>query len=319
MLVLSHQDPSNMQTLIITLLSSGGFVESKKVSLPTLGQNRKKTTLWSSISWINGNYLQGALYEKRHTGDELWDTWLLNPYQLDWKSLENLADGLNRAEASGFSISPDMTRVLYVNEQYQLVLHDLIQNRSLWEYSDYDGINPVITSPTLADAIWSEDGTMLALPISRDSGGENWPGVLILDQYGKIVHLMDFGMRQFGLSWSNDKQYVSFYGNQYVGLDLQSDMQPIIRVMDINDGLVRDLCRLGEGIEPVSNIFWSPDQKFLTYYLQNIKADQDKFIIQKLSDPRLRALQLYDDNHELIYFQFVGWSKYHWTSANLQP
>ncbi|MBE7436028.1 MAG: hypothetical protein HS100_19080 [Anaerolineales bacterium] len=310
-LVIFHQDPAALENLSITFISNRGAIENKNVRVPTLEQSRDKIIAWFPISWVNSNYLQGVLYEKGNSGDELWETWLLNPYELEWKSLSSISNGINQAQHSGFSISPDMTRVLYINNQYHLVLYDLTQSKDIWEYSNYDGINPVMTSPVLADAIWSEDGKMLALPISTGVP-ENREGILVIDQNGKTLRLMDFGMRQFGLSWSNDKNFISFYGNQRTGLTPASDMQSVIRVMDANSGLSRDLCILSENTEPRGGIIWSPDQQFLVYALQNNNAKRDEFIIQKLNDPQLQIIPF---DKDWPNFDFLGWSTEPWDKA----
>lgn len=314
--VISHQDSSELETLSITLLSNRGTAENKKLHLPAGKQN--KTYLWFSVDWANSNYLQGILSEKGNTGAELWESWLLNPYQLEWKSLSNIMNNLDLAEETGFSISPDMSQVLYINEQYQLILYDLIHNKTLWEYSDYDGIFPRLTSPNLSDAVWSTNGEMLALPITRDKG--RTPGILIFDKSGKIINSIYFGDYQFGFNWSKDGQLISFYENRSTSIDGIGKLRPVIRIIDMKDGLIRDLCSLNEQVEPsqgISNnrIVWSPDQQFLAYSSWGSSENmKDGIILQKLSDPQVRIIEV--DTNTMI---LLGWSAYHWTSANSQP
>jgi len=310
-LVIFYQKPSDKNTLFIIILSNRGIVETKNIPLPIWEQIQGKANAWLSGGWVNNNYLQGILYDRENPEDKLWEPWLLNLEQLEWKSLSNINNTLDPVENSGFSISPDLTRVLYVNKQYQLVLHDLIQNEAIWTYSDYDGLNPFVHSPGLADATWSEDGKMLATTISNNAN-QNQPSILILDQSGKILHLMDFGTGQLGLSLSNNKKFLSFWGNQSTGLTTASGWRPVIRVMEISAGLVRDLCMLSENLAPWGGIIWSPDQQFLAYTVQDINTKRDELIIQKLNDPQLRILHLYDESQN---FDFLGWSKEHWDKA----
>lgn len=314
-LVISFQKPSEMGALSITILSNRGAVENKKIPLPVWEQNQDRTNSWFSVDWANNNYLQGVLYDKERIEDELWEPWLLNPYQLEWKSLSSINNFIGQVERSGFSIAPDLTKVLYINKQYQLILYDLIRNKILWEYSDYDGVSPNLTSPNLSDAVWSTEGNLLALPITRNEA--RTPGILIIDRNGSIVNSIYFGDYQFGLSWSGDGQLLAFYEDRSVtnGARIES-VQPVVRIMDMKDGLLRDLCLLNEQTTPsqgISNnrIIWSPDQQYLAYSSWNSdKTVQDGIILQKLSEPQVQIIPLDTDTMTLL-----GWSKEHWEKA----
>lgn len=310
-LITFYQVPSDRKTLFIVILSNLGTIETKNIALPISEQIQGKANTWLSGGWVNDNYLHGILYDRENHEDNLWEPWLLNLEQLEWISLSSINNTLDPVENSGFSISPDLTKVLYVGQPYQLVLYDLTHNKILWEYSDYDGINPVMTSSILADATWSEDGSMLAMPISNNAN-QDQPGILILDQTGKILHLMDFGTGQLGLSWSNNKKFLSFWGNQRTGLTVANSSRSVIRVMDTENGLVRDLCMLGENIEPWGHVFWSPDEQFLAYTVQDRNAKREELVIQKLNDPQLQIVHLYDESQS---YEFLGWSKEHWDKA----
>ena len=311
-LLVSYSKPSDKENLVIETLSNLRVVETKSIPFPVWTKNEEKPNSWLSVDWANKEYLLGVLYDEQHNGDRIWETWLLNPYQSKWKSLSSLDNTLDPAEQSGFSISPDLTKVLYVSQKFQLVLYDINQNKILWEYGDYDGINPVLNSPSLADATWSKDGSMLAMPISNHAN-QDQPGTLILDQSGKILHVVDFGNREYGLSWSNDDKFLAFWGNQITELTTStSDWRSIIRVMEISTRLVRDLCILNENFHPWGHIFWSPDQEFLAYTVQDYNTKRDELLIQKLIDPQLRVIHLYDETQN---FDFLGWSQEHWNKA----
>jgi hypothetical protein len=209
-LIIFYQKPSDGKTLFIVILSNHGAVERKNIALPISEKIQEQANAWLSGGWVNNNYLRGILYDKKiFLEDHLREPWLLNLEQLEWKSLSSINNTLDPEENSGFSISPDLTRVLYVNKQHQLVLYDLIENKAVWTYGDYDGLSPYVYSPVLADATWSKDGKLLATTISNNAN-QSQPGILILDQNGKILHLMDFGIGQLGLSWSNNKNFSLF-------------------------------------------------------------------------------------------------------------
>jgi len=297
-------------------LSNRGSTEHRTVLLPTLESNRNINISWSSVDWANNSYLQGVLFEEGNTGDESWESWLLNPYQPVWKSLSGVVKELNQAKESGFLISPDLSRVLYVNNRYQLILYDLTQNKTLWENNNYDGVVPSLTSPVLSDATWSKDGKFLALPIINEN---NTPAILILDKDGKIINSVDFGNHLHGLSWSEDGQTLSFYEDRCAAADCIDKARPVIQLISMQDGSLRDVCSLPENIIPVGGIVnnriaWSPNQQFLAYSFWNGQTMQDGIIFQKQNDPAVRILQI--DNDDLI---LLGWSEYHWTNAKSQP
>jgi hypothetical protein len=303
-LVLSYQKPLDKESLFITILSNRGIVETKSIPFPVWGQSQKKPNSWTPVEWVNNDYLLGILYDRENHEDNVWEPWLLNLERMEWKSLSSINNTLDPVENSVFSISPDLTKVLYLNKQYQLVLYDLIQNKVVWTYNDYDW-------PRFLGATWSEDGKMLATTITN-TANEDQPGILVLDHNGKILQLMNFGTMPFSLSWSNDEDFLSFWGYQRTGLTTASDWRSVIRMMDMSTGLARDLCMLSENVHPVGTMFWSPDQQFLAYNLQNNNAKRNEVIIQKLNDPQLRVWQLDD---ETPYFDFLGWSKEHWNNA----
>jgi len=309
--VFSYQDPNETGMLSIMLLSHDGAINTRQSPLPTAMNNY----LWTSVDGTNSNYLQGVLYKTGDSSEGVWETWLLDPYQLKWRSLRDMNKNINEAEKTGFSISPDLTRVLFINKDYQLVLYDLIQNKTLWKYSDYDGISPRLTSPNLSNAIWSQNSEMLALPVTKDKG--KTPGIIVLSKDGRIINASYFGDYQQGLNWSKDNQLLSFYENRSLTIDRSTGrVKPIIRMMGLKDGSLRDLCSLNELIEPsqgiaTNRIIWSPNQEFLAYSSwSNNEIMQDGIILQKLNDPQIRIIELNMDTMILL-----GWSQNHWEKA----
>jgi len=314
-LVISFHEPDDVENLSIILLSNLGSVEHNVVSLPTLWKDRSKIASWSSSDWVNDRYLQGSLYEEGGTGDELWEALLFDPYELKWKTMSKINSSLNQAQGSGFSISPDLTKILYVDDKYHLILYDLIQNETLWEYDDYDGVVPSLMSPTLSDAIWSKDGEILALPITSE---DRTPTLLILGKDGRIINSFDFANHQHGYSWSENNQILSFYEDRCNSTDC-IDTKPTILAMNIKNGSLKDLCSLPNVTVPIggianNRITWSPDQQFLAYTYWSGSTSQDGIILQKIKDSQLRMIEI--DNDTMV---LLGWSEYHWTSVNSQP
>jgi hypothetical protein len=314
-LVLSYREPDDVETLSIILLSNLGSFDLKKVALPNLWKNRDNMVSWIPSDWVNDRYLQGRLYEEGSAGDELWETLLLDPYELRWTTMSNINSTVNQAQGSGFSISPDLTRVLHVDDEYHLILYDLIQNEILWKHDDYDGVVPRFRSPILGDATWSSDGEILALPITSEN---RTPALLLLSKDGRIIHSFNFDNYQYGYSWSKNNQFLSFYEDRCISNDCM-DSAPIIRAMDIKGGSLKDLCLLPDVTVPIggianNRIAWSPDQQFLAYTYWSGSTSQDGIILQKVKDPQIRMIEI--DNDTMI---LLGWSEYHWTSVNSQP
>jgi len=313
-LVASYQDPSDMKTLSVIVLSPEGITKSNKIVMPLLEQKQEKTVEWFSSDWVNNYYLQGSLFEEGITGDELSGKWLFNPYKLEWKSLADILKDLNIAELSGVLISPDLTKVLYVNSQYHLALYDLSRKENLWEYNDYDGVFPDEQSSMLDDAVWSPDGKMLASPLTNKDGV---PISLVLDKNGEIINSIYSGNYQHGYSWSKDGQFLAFYEDRCNTIDsiIRCESRPVIRIVATKDGLLRDLCSLSKDILPAQSIetfriIWSPDQQFMAYSSTNHKTGQGGIFLQKLNDPQIRIIDISDDALILL-----GWSPEHWNKA----
>jgi hypothetical protein len=314
-LVISYREPDDVETLSVLLLSNLGSLDHKKVPLPTLWKGRSKMVSWKFSDWVNDRYLQGSLYEEGVAGDELWEALLFDSYELEWKTISNINGNLNQAQGSGFSVSPDLTRVLYVDDEYRLILYDLIQNTILWEYSDYDGVVPRLGSPVLSDATWSSDGEILALPITSENGT---PALLILGKNGRIIRSFNFDNNQHGYSWSKNNQFLSFYEDRCISNDCM-DAKPIIRALNTKDGSLKDLCWLPNVTVPIggianNRITWSPNQQLIAYTYWSGASSQDGIILQKINDPQIRMVEI--DNDTMI---LLGWSEHHWTSTNFQP
>jgi hypothetical protein len=272
-LIVSYQNPSDMRNLSVIVLSPEGIIESSKIPIPPLGDNRERIIQWATVGWVNSDLLQGVLFEKGMMGDELSQNQFFNPYKLEWGSLNVMVQDLDLDPVGGFLFSPDLTRVLYVNSDYHLALYDFSQKTNIWEYDDYDGISPNEQSPMLEDAIWSPDGNMLAIPLTNE---DSVPIALILDKDGEIVNSIYFDNYQHGFSWSKDGNLLAFYEDRAT---------PVIRVISIRDGLLKDLCSLAEDILPTQSIrgfriIWSPNQEFLVYSAANHETGRGGFFLQ---------------------------------------
>lgn len=310
-LVISQFHTDQEKQLLVQLISYDGATEIRKTNVEGFFAGSNFIISWNPIIWINNSLLHGSIFT---TEEEPSVNTLFDPFLLEWKNTTASFDIRNFAPGSGYSISPDLSKIMYVNDQYQLVLYDPIVKQVIWEYLDYDGINPDMNSTYLREATWSGNGTMLATPISNKDGAT--PGILILNKDGKIINFAYFGSRPFGLSWSHNQKYVSFFENRCKNLDCLENNIPVIRLYRVEDSLVHDLCLFAEENSPIANIrnqriVWSPDDRFIAYGFWNHNSSHNGVIIQKLDDEQVRVFVVEGKDLTLL-----GWSAYKWENPN---
>ena len=307
-LVISQIHSQVEKELMVQLVSSDGSTKVQTASFEERFVETKSNFSWNPTLWINESLLQGYISSGNY--EEPGINILFDPFQGKWINLTQIFDIPDAAQESGFSISPDLSRVLYVDDQFHLVLYDQSAKHTLWEYTEYDGINPDLQSVSLREAAWSQDGTMLATPISIKSS--LIPGIMILNKDGKVVNLLPTGVRSFGLSWSHNQLFIAFFENRCTTLDCIGNLIPVIRLYSVKDSLVYDQCLLAGETVPVANIqnqkiVWSPDDRFIAYGFWSSTSYQNGIIIQELGKEQVKAFAV--DGKDLI---FLGWSEYSW-------
>src|SRR5574340_867247 len=307
------------------LLTYEGKVTTIEFSLPQDIPPGYSSPRWSTTKWINDEYVQGMLFDEDMIDDIVWEVRLYNPYQGDWKSLSDFSAKIKQNKfSSGFTISPDLTRALYVNDEFELVFFDLENEKELWKYSEWDGVFPNGETSTLAGAIWSNDGEHLAVEITTkcdNSANEYTPAILVMSKDGKIENSIMFGNYQHGLEWSADDSRLWFYEDRCTTDPTASDCDTriVIRSIDMKNGLLSDNFELNLDKPPQGNIDisrWniSPDGRFQVLSLYNsrnidaLEPNRDEIILFNISDPQLWQMSI-DHNSDLF-----GWSGVHWES-----
>lgn len=310
-LLVSQQKKTAPNTAELLLLFRTGRIERKSLLVPESDDHILRYFHWlneqSFLGWtlLNGFYNYG----------------IFEPLIPQWHPLE--LDGLTFYEgaSSGISLSPDLSRILYVNREMSLILYDLKSGKTLLGNYDYDGINPVLLTPELQPSIWSSDGSMLAIPTSRKNDNQEENGIIVVDKSGKVIRSVYFENRPFGLSFSHNGKYLAFFEERLVSQAVNANRIPVIRMLEIASGRVFDMCVLGSGTDPTYNvetqtILWSPDDKYIAYNYGKVPPSQNfenrnGIIIQKLDEEEIWLIPSGERNYILL-----GWSPYQWKKPN---
>lgn len=319
LLIYYHEGEENGKEEMF-LLTYEGKVTAIEFSLPQDIPPGFSSPSWRPTKWVNGEYVQGYLFDKEMMDDSDWEVRLYNPYQEEWKSLSDYSANIDQYTNTGFSISPDLTRVLYVNEEIELVLFDLETEKTLWTYQNYDGYHPIGQTSSLSGAVWSNDGEHLAIEVTamRDT-----PAIFILNKNGEVEYSLSFGILQVSLRWSADDSLLWFYEYRCSTepLDLDCDTVVVIRSIDMKNGLLNDNFALNLDKIPPVNIGvdgWaiSPDGRFQAISLYNnstmyaYEPFGDGIIVFNIADPQLWQIKI-DHNSDLF-----GWSGVHWEKGH---
>lgn len=303
-------DPTSLE---IYLLSNSKQVERKDLSLPESDDNTLRY-----YDWINQESFLGYI-----TKNKVRIYGLFEPFAPRWKPLEfGSVAFYTYAEngVSGIAISPDLSRVLFVNSTSDLLLYNLQENKALWQNTEYDGLNPMMQSVLLLPAVWAEDASLLAVPTFRKNSTTDQYGILVLDKSGNLLKSSFFENRPFGLNFSHNKKFIVFYENHLLPPTpaLHADSIPVIRLFNTETDKLSDLCVLDTGTAPTHNlkggrIFWSTDDAYVAYNYGDASPQgniKNGIIIQKLDSEEIRIVPA--GNHNLI---LLGWSSYQWLAS----
>ena len=229
-------------------------------------------------SWIN-NELVHALIDFREIGegDGHYSYFaVLDPFTGNWRNdlVTRVPQGIRGS--LGFRLSPDLTRVLYWDDHYDLVLADPRQPEGfIWKDRDYD-----YYTIEYIPAAWSPDSQYIAY-IGDDFGPRNplevpgnWWGVFLLSRDGtERVSITPF-LRQAGLyfvetlRWSSDSRYLAFVA--YFEGDDRLVPEGVERlelfVYDKNSSSFIIRCPIyPESGWTIPQVFWSPGNRYIAY------------------------------------------------------
>jgi hypothetical protein len=303
MLLVSQGKSSDPHTMELYILFNTGQLEYKQFSLLTPYEQKLRYYQWvnNSALWGRINLDESAIYG------------VFEPLVPQWQPLD--FGSLDFQKNTGISLSPDLSRVLYINSQWNLVLSDLTGIQPLWEFPEYEAITPVYSSPTLYSAIWAFDGSLLAIPISHSKDQEIEFEIVVLDKSGNITSAARLDDRPDGLIFSNNQEYLAFYEERKA-----ADHSPVIRLMEVASGKITDLCTLGPGTDPVmkvqtKTILWSSDDSYIAYNYGDAppaknQNNRNGIIIQRLDHEEIWLIPSGNRNYYLL-----GWSPNRWSSA----
>ena len=289
----------------IQLISYQGIIENKSIFFIDSYFGERKIEFWQQVIWRNNSVIQGHAFSSNLEGAyEMGEITLLNPFQMNWSIITKKYDLPEHAADSGYSVSPDFSRIIFLNKKYNLVLYDLIHNRKLWEYSERNDIYKYNNQSTIMhDVVWSDDGSIFAIPIANTD--KDVRGILVMDKNGNMVNFMDYRNDPYGLSWSHDGKKIAFGISRCSDLECETII-PIISLYRVEGDLIQDICALGEDYDSRS-IQWSPDDEYIAYASLLNSSTNTKILIQKLDDSQVRIVEI--EGREL---KLLGWSKYKW-------
>lgn len=305
-LLISRSKPSDPHLMELYAVFHNGQITHKEFNLPESDDQALRYYNWISSQSFWGRV---KIHERAVYGvfEPLIPSWR----EIDFKSLDFQND-------TGIALSPDLSRVLYVNSEWDLVLYDIQDNKTLWKNTEYEAVTPVYSSPVLYPAIWSTEGNLLAVPTSSSSKHELNFGILVLDQTGHLISSAFLDNRPDGLSFSHNQKYLAFFEERKT-----AEYLPVIRLMDITSEEITDLCMLGPGTDPVmrlltKRIYWSPDDAYVAYNYGDVppavkSENKNGLIVQKLDQGQIWLLPSEGSN-----FTLLGWSPYRWTPSQVK-
>ena len=238
--------PSNVSNdgfLSMSIISFQGI--AKQVKIPLSMPDPKKTYSWTASNWGNEEYLQAVFFEQGNTGDEISEIVLLNPFKQEVQTFKDFVKTTNRGEGEdGYLLSPDLTRALFINNQYYLTLYDVARQNELWTYTKDDGAMMILGSSDLRDTIWSKSSDLLLVPapLAQDTG--KGTVILFVDRDGSIVNSISFENYQHGFSWNSNENLLAFYGYECDLVGCTTNYKSVIRVLNVDQNVVTDVCSL---------------------------------------------------------------------------
>jgi hypothetical protein len=236
---------------------------------------------WGNHAWVNDDLLQiTANYrENEDTPRTRSFSVFADVAQGRWQP-DIVAELPTRLPWAAVALSPDLTRVLYVEgtwksiaDDSRLVLWDRENRSALWSSSDPVNANFLDASYSLMALAWSPNSKRLAYIGPEVVTATLNSGVHILDRDGKVHSLItDFSSRSKafesnGLRWSPDGRFLAFSAAQ---MQPASDYEIAGRELYIYDTAIDKYvlrCPLtGEEYIPY-RLHWSLDSRYIAYTL----------------------------------------------------
>lgn len=190
----------------------------------------------------------------------------------------------NRYNYQWINFSPDLSRMLYLNKDFEIVLWDVIQEKELWR-------NVAGTSQLPPFAVWSPDHQQVAFwsdgfpediqLLSRD--GRDYS--VIPKPLFKSTNIEFIPYRGF-FEWAPDSQRLAITG--IIENRQDSSVQSILYIYDVDLKEYVYSCPMGDEDKRTvsSNIIWSPD---------------GNFILPEIYQSKTTPFNLYDIKNAVVY------------------
>lgn len=215
---------------------------------------------WLSNDWINDRYLVSGFAIKMYKDDRNLTPYysILDPLNGQWKDdLIRQLPNLNRKFKPFFS--PDLSRVLFINTEYDLILWDLLQSNAIkvWSSSDMPmyGIDAA-WSPDSSKLVWwgFQSPAAMNITLIDHDGNESLP----LHKY--LAESAGFAVSD--ISWSHNSRYLA------IALHTTNDERDrqVLYIYDTADDTLAIKCDLHNKQDgrPI-HLYWSPDDLAIAY------------------------------------------------------
>jgi len=296
--------------LTIWLISKDGRIETKTIDVSEMitsihdgGYDTYSLQDWE-FEWVTPQIIKvsvgfGEFDSKEYFFgyfDIIRDTWWDEPLQ-DLPGREP-GEIIKSYKYEWTDISPDLTRMLYLNSNYEVVLWDLEQRRELWRSGpgNYFFIPEASwSSDSQSVAFWSYDKPDDIQLINRDGDGYT-----IVSKPGYPLASQNLSFVVTGFRWSPDNQLLAIGG---VISDEQKSLQtPMLYIYEPSTGSYTYRCPTGEASKQanIEKFFWSPDESMLIP--EHVFAGLDKPTF-RLFD--LRTKIVYQLGHAT--YTAIGW------------
>lgn len=286
----------------VWLISKDGQKREITIDLSQLTATEKKENsvtsnfLSWSFSWINEKVVRvRAAYGEGPT--------TLPDYIYSYFDISNnvwldgpLKDLPNRKNSMWADISPDLTRVLFTNQSFELVLWDLDKKKDLWKKpAGSNQLPPFATwSPNNQTvAFWSDGYPDEVQLLSRD--GKTFSSIkkpIYTSDAQKFIPYRGF------FEWAPDSRRIAITGR--IQDSLNGTVTSMLYIYDTEEEQYVYQCPLGDTNKKTvsSNVLWSPD---------------GNFIIPEVFQSKTTPFNLYDiDNKRVYQIQPPGYAGVIW-------
>mgnify|MGYP001465320900 CR=1 FL=1 len=255
-------EPLSMNKYSFQLVSKSGKVFPKSLDISDVTDliHRKGATTYFLqhwyFEWINPRILKVYLGYGENRPSEYVSKYYDIQDEAWWEALlQNLPDWDN--DFGWSQVSPDLTHVLYLDRNGQIVLYDLENKNELWT-RDAGGFNPFISS-----AQWNTDSQRVAFRTSTEQtiiqitsrNGDNYSKA---KEISFTSESKDLFMVPDNFIWSPEGRYLAISGRIS---DTQGLQRPSLYLYDTENDAYVFRCAMGDPVDHVNalSILFSPD------------------------------------------------------------